>query len=259
MSGGQDIHVADLDAHTGFLLAEDDAVKRHFSGLTVPTKRGTKDVPVYFRWPGSERRISYPMITIDQLTINPAYDRWQSYINEYDTPSYFETYDEFGQVVSTREGHYYPSVTYDPNENMPIQKPIEENVGESTGFHASNFHPYEILYQISTWTRSVQQDRYLAGKFFVDMVGPRSFFIGVDADHTWRRCELLEYVDGDTIETTEADKTTFRKIYTIKMEAEIPSSQLYELVKVGRVNVKLYDKLFEPEKVLVDEFTEPAP
>ena len=255
---GRDIHVADLEAKTGFLLAEDDAVKRYFSGLTVPTRRGPKNVPVYFRWPGSERKITYPMITIDQLTINPAYDRWHSVIDEYKTLSYFETRDENGDLVSVREGHYFPSVSYDLS-NVPTDKPIEENEGESTGFYAENFLPHDILYQISTWTRSVQQDRYLAGKFFVDMVAPRSFFIGVDADHTWRRCEMLEYVDGDTIETTEADKTTFRKIYTMKMEAEIPSSKLYELVKVGRVNVKFYDKLFDPEKVLVDEFTEPAP
>lgn len=242
------IHQYDTTAHEGFLLAEEAALKLHFSGIEVPDKRSTKEVPVYFRWPESERAIRYPMITLDLLSITPAYDRWHSSINEFDTPALFETRDENGSLISSREGHYYPSVTYDATPN-----------DDESGYYIGNYLPFNLMYQVSTWTRSIQQDRILTGKFFTDMVGPRSFFIGVDADHTWRRCELLEWISGDTLETTEASKRTFRKIYTINMEAEIPTSQIYELVRVGRVHVSIFDKLFDPERVLLDEFTEPAP
>ena len=146
-------------------------------------------------------------------------------------------------------------MTYDATPNHDYDGLPEEQ----SGYYMGNYLPFNLMYQVSTWTRSIQQDRILTGKFFTDIVGPRSFFIGVDADHTWRRCELLEWISGDTLETTEAAKQTFRKIYTINMEAEIPTSAIYELVRVGRVHVDIYDKLFDPRQAPIDSFTEPAP
>lgn len=248
-------HEYDLDAHTGFLLAEEDALKRFFSGITVPIKGNkTKEVPVYFRWPESERRLSYPFITLDLLSISPAYDRWHSIHNQYSVPANFEYWDDVNGNIVSREGYYYPSVTYDASTlaNSLVQ------TTEETNLYTENFQPFNLMYQVSTWTRSIQHDRVLTGKMMTELVSPRSFWIGVDADHTWRRCELLEWISGDTLETTEAAKRTFRKIYTMSMEAEIPTSQVYELVKVGRVHVDIYEKGFTDNKLAVNHASDSA-
>lgn len=218
----------DLDKHTGFLLAEEAALKRHLSDIEIPSPKGNIPVEVFFRWPSSERRTRGPFVTIDLISITPAYDKWHSHINEYDVPSTFEG------PTSSREGQYYPSITYDATPN------------EESDYHASNFHPYNLMFQITTSTRSVLQDRWLTAHFLTHVLPPRSFWIGVDADHVWRRCELLEWIPGDTLESTEATKSIFRKIYTLNLETEIPTSTVAELVKVERLHVDIYDDIMVP-------------
>lgn len=218
----------DPPQHTGFLLAEEAALKQYLSGRQAPSGRNgdLKDVPVYFRWPDSTRRITYPYITIDLLNISPAYGRWTSLFNEADTPAEFID-DSTGAV---RYGQYYPSESYDVATDP-----------EKT-YYIERFLPYNLMFQISVWSRSIQVDRYLQGRFMVDIFPPRSFFIGVEADHVWRRCELLEWVSADSLETTEADKRILRKIYTIVLETEIPTSKVLEVGKIRKIHVDIYDK-----------------
>jgi len=47
----------------------------------------------------------------------------------------------------------------------------------------------------------------------------------------------------------EATKRQFRKIFTVRMETEIPSEKLWELRKVRKVNIKYFDE----EDFLIDE------
>ena len=55
------------------------------------------------------------------------------------------------------------------------------------------------------------------------------------------------------METMEATKRQFRKIFTIKMETEVPEDKLWEIRKVEHVRVKFYDE----QDNFVDEFVEP--
>jgi hypothetical protein len=215
----------DLLQHTGFILAEDDALHRYLENIVVPKKpdedAGQK-VRVWFRFPEGERQISYPFITINMIDVAPAYELWTS---------------EF--VVDT-EGLYRPSVMPSlpaPNTDM--------------GYSIRPYLAFHITYQVTVHTRSNLHDRYLASLFFTDIFPPRPFWLGVDADNTWRRCELLDFAQQDVPESTESGiKRIFRKMYTISMLSEIPQERLYQSWKVLRVFVAITDRQ------MVDDYME---
>jgi hypothetical protein len=231
LSGWEFVSDPDVAAHTGFVLAEEAALKQYLSGLTVPDQRsetGTSEVPVWFRWPESERRMSYPFITIDLLSVSAAYERWHSTYNVADAPSYFEGVDG----APDRWGIYYPGYT----------SQIETD--EDKTYYIERYLPYNLLFQISVHARSAFHDRYLTSRFVTDVFPPRGdFWIDVAADHAARRCELVQWVSGDTMETTEAGKRIFRKVYTVLMETEIPASRIFEFERIRTVHIDMYDTL----------------
>ena len=52
-------------SRSGFLLAEDEALKQHLSGITVTDDRNEhRPVKVFFRYPEGETEKHYPFITI---------------------------------------------------------------------------------------------------------------------------------------------------------------------------------------------------
>lgn len=207
----------DLVAHTGFLLAEDSALHSYLSGIRVPSKPGDNaytEVGVWFRYPQSERAIKYPFITIDMVNVSPAYDLWTS---------------EYVQDTSTL---YRPSVSPSLPEPDPDMR-----------YASRPFLPFRIMYQITVYTRSSLHDRYLNSLFFTDILPPRPFWIGVDADNTWRRCELVDFAQNDVTETSESgDKRLFRKMYTITVHAEIPQEIPYQVYKVLRTFVAVVER-----------------
>lgn len=218
----------DTTYHTGLILAEDAALKGYLSGITVPGRDGYEEVPVWFRYPEGERRIKYPFITIDFLAINPSYDRWVSY---HEIP---EDYCEFEDPVTgelDHRGMYIPSFS----PELPAK------VDETNGYHIEPYLMHTLMYQISVHSRSALHDRFLLSRFMTDILPPRPFWIGVDADKTWRRCEVQEMAQADTMETTESgNKRIFRKVYTISMDVEIPQSRAYEVLKAQRVHIDVY-------------------
>jgi hypothetical protein len=218
----------DLEEHTGLLLAEDAALKEYLLGIAVPDKNGTTPVDVWFRYPEGERRIKFPFITIDFLAINPSYDRWTSFHHVDENYSIFED-PITGEEV--RRGMYIPSTS----------PTLPDKDSETTGYHIEPYLMYTLMYQVCVHTRSAMHDRYLASRFMTDIFPPRPFWIGVEADHTWRRCELQEMTPADIMETTESgNKRIFRKIYTISMDAEIPQSRAYAIEKAYRLHIDLY-------------------
>lgn len=222
LSAGQ----VDLAEHTGLLLAEDASLKGYLSGITVPDKNGMVGVDVYFRYPEGERRIKFPFITIDFLAINPSYDRWTS---KYQLNEQSASFCDPVSGEEIRRGLYVPSTA--PSVTTP----------ENGGVVTDNYLMYTLMYQVAVHARSALHDRYLLSRFMTDIFPPRSFFIGVDADSTWRRCELLSMQPADYSESTESgNKRVFRKIYTISIDAEIPQSRVQEIGKVDRVHVDTY-------------------
>lgn len=216
--------------HTGFLLAEDAALKNYLQGMVVPDRSGTSSVPVWFRYPEGERRTQFPFITIDLIGVNPSFDRWQS-IHVMKPLTEQPQIDNDGNLVRT--GLYRPSVS-------PTLVPGHENTAEQV---TDQYQMYEILYQVTVHCRSSLHDRVLLSRFMTDIFPPRPFWIPVDADMTWRRCELREMVQADIMETTESgSKRVFRKIHTISMDAEIPTSAVAEFELVTRIHIDMYEQ-----------------
>jgi hypothetical protein len=251
----------DINAGTGFLLAEEAALKRYVSRVVIPSPRkADRQVPVYFRYPTSERTIAYPYILLDLISIDPAYEMWHSEVNVLDDPAQF--IDPVTGLI--REGMYYPSTT-------PDVIPEGYEIGDPGLGRLERYLPYKLMFQVTTHAASPIDDRVLHARLLLDIFPPRSFFIGVEADHVWRRGELIQWVAADTQETTESGNRIFRKIYTVSMETEIPTSRLREIAAVRQIHVDIYDLASEqplppghdtdaPEHVLLaDTFTTVEP
>lgn len=222
----------DIDAHTGFILAEEAALKRYVSGHSVPNPKapgGSQEVPVWFRWPEGERKIVYPYVTIDMLSVFPDYSRWQSVWDVGGLTLDFENPDT-GQV--TRSGMYFPSET-----------PDVQNGDTDQAYSGDRYLGYKILFQVAHHSRNARHDRYLQARFMTDLFPPQQWFIGVDADATWRRCELVDFTPQDLMESAESGtKRIFRKVYTISMEAEIAPTAITYLEEARQVHVDIYNK-----------------
>lgn len=212
------IGAPDLVTHTGFILAEDAALKSYLSGIQVPERPGSihqTDVGVWFRFPEGERHINFPFITIDLLTAEPAYDLFTSVYQE----------DE--------RGLYQPSVSPDlPALGSPLLK-----------HSIPNYLPFQLVYQVTVHSRSAMHDRFLMSLFMTDIIPPRPFWLKVDADGTYRRVERVGFTQSDTLETTESgSKRNFRKVYTLTLLAEIPQTAFFTTYRVLRALLSVVDR-----------------
>lgn len=210
----------------GFLLAEDAALKARFSTMTVSDDRnGSRPVQVFFRYPESETERSYPFLTIEMIDIVHARNRQHS-----------ETQIVYPKVGTANRADFLnnPNVmTYWPSRISNM-----ENVS-ATGkdFIVSHeFVPVDILYQVSTFTRSALHDRQLSSQMLSTIVPFRKGFIQVPEDGTVRRLDLLDWTTADLLDSEAGyRKRIFRKIYTLQMTAEIPSTDMIGLKQIDTV------------------------
>ena len=214
-------------SNPGFLLAEDAAIKNRFSGLHVSDDRqGSRPVQVFFRYPESETERSYPFVTIEMIDIVHARNRQHSEVSL----EYAKVGTPLHEKSLTRPNalKYFP----DRISNM-------ENVtgALSSDFITTNeFVPVDILYQVSTFTRSALHDRQLSSQMLSTIVPFRKGFIDVPEDGTIRRFDLLDWTTADLLDSEAGyRKRIFRKIYTLQMSAEIPSTDMYGFQKVSSV------------------------
>lgn len=205
---------------TGFLLAEDEALKNRFVGLTVSDDReGSRPVQVFFRYPEGETERHYPFITIELIDIIHARNRQHS--------------DHY--LYTHRAGHpnnldYWPSTS---SASAP-------NLTGSDFYRTTEFVPVDILYQVSTFTRSALHDRQLTSHMLMDVVPFRFGSIQIPADGTSRRLELLDWTTADLLDPEAGyRKRIFRKVYTLQMTSELPTSALTGLKKVQSVSTTL--------------------
>lgn len=205
---------------TGFLLAEDEALKNRFVGLTVSDDREeARPVQVFFRYPEGETERHYPFVTIELIDIVHARNRQHS--------------DQY--LYTHRAGHpsnldYWPSTSSASAPNL-----------EGSDFYRTNeFIPVDILYQVSTFTRSALHDRQLTSHMLMDVVPFRFGSIHIPADGTSRRLELLDWTTADLLDPEAGyRKRIFRKVYTLQMTSEMPTSALTGLKKVQSVSTTL--------------------
>jgi hypothetical protein len=216
---------ADYPETNQFLLAEDDALKNHLSGIVVPGDKPGRTVPVYFRFPESERQIVYPFITLDLIGIDPAYDLWTSNYRYTETSMVFED-EETGAFA--HNGLYEPSVSpsvwtapVPPDPAKPLRR--------------WNYLPYRLFYQITTWSKMFAHDRVLTAKLMRDIIMPRPNWLQVPSDGTWKRLESLGWSAAD-IPTQEGNvKRIFRKAFTVSVQTELPQDDISHLVQMAHI------------------------
>jgi hypothetical protein len=205
---------------TGFLFAEDEAIKKRFATLTVSDDRDNdRPVQVFFRYPEGETERKYPFITIELIDVIHAKNRQHS-----------ETYLDTHRAGHPNNLDYWPSTSSASSPNV---------VGFDS-FRTTEFTPVDLLYQVSTFTRSAIHDRQLASQMLANIVPFRYSSIMIEADGTSRRLDLLDWSTADLLDPEAGyRKRIFRKVYTLQMTSEIPTTALLGLKKVLSVSTTL--------------------
>lgn len=190
---------------TGFLLAEDEAIKARFTNFYVTDDRdGQRPVEVFFRYPEGERERNYPFITIELIDVLHATDRQHSDLYIYsggagnweNNPAYYD---------------YWPSTS-------------ASVAGSSTTLFkkTQDFIPVDLVYQVSTYCRSALHDRQLTARIVSRVVPFRYNSIVIPADNTARRFDLLDWTNADLLDMESGfRKRIFRKVMTLRMSAEL--------------------------------------
>jgi hypothetical protein len=205
---------------SGFLFAEDEAIKLRFSNLTVSDDRdNARPVQVFFRYPEGETERHYPFITIELIDVVHAKNRQHSEVT----------------LDTHRPGHpnnldYWPSTS---SASVP-------NIVGFDSYTTTEFVPVDLLYQVSTFTRSAIHDRQLVNLLLTEVVPFRYGSLVVAADNKSRRLDLLDWSTADLLDPEAGyRKRIFRKIYTIQMTSELPSTFLTGAKKVQSVSTTL--------------------
>jgi len=190
---------------TGFLLAEDEAIKVRFSNITISDDRNNvRPVKVFFRYPESETERDYPFITIELIDVLHATDRQHSDLwiysggagNWENSPAYFD---------------YWPSETASVSGSSQTSYKITQD-----------FIPMDLLYQVSTYTRTALHDRQLTSGILRKTTPLRYNSIDIPADGTTRRFDLLDWTNADLLDMESGfRKRIFRKVLTLRMSAEM--------------------------------------
>lgn len=204
----------------GFLFAEDEAIKKRFSNITVSDDREPdRPVQVFFRYPEGETERKYPFITIELIDVVHAKNRQHS-----------DTYLDTHHAGHPNNLDYWPSTSSASSPNVP----------GFDSFRTTEFTPVDLLYQVSTFTRSAIHDRQLASQMLANIVPFRYSSIMIEADGTSRRLDLLDWSTADLLDPEAGyRKRIFRKVYTLQMTSEIPTSALTGLKKVSSVSTTL--------------------
>jgi hypothetical protein len=218
----------------GFLLAEDQALKEKFTGIQLVDDRDTtRDVSVFFRYPEGETEKKFPFITLELLDVNHATNRQHS--DQY-------IYAFRGTPPSGQpSGHYstagdQDTFTYWPDTTTNVST-LTANGPTSLPFVSALEHvPVDLLYQVTTFTRTALHDRALQSHILTKVAPFRRGFLDVGVDGTQRHMALLDWRSADMLdEEAGFKKRTFRKVYTLSVNAEIPASQL---AGVGQVTTQ---------------------
>lgn len=196
-------------SNPGFLLAEDAAIKGQFSQIKVSDDRNaTRPVKVFFRYPDNETERDYPFITIELIDIVHATNRQHS-----DVYLYGPTGTAASALADAPNAlNYWPSQMSD----------FSSYENETDVVTANEFLPVDLLYQVSTFTRSALHDRQITSQMLSRAARFRYGFIAVPEDGTTRRLDLLDWITADLLDPEAGyRKRIFRKIYTLQINAEL--------------------------------------
>lgn len=216
-------------ARSGFLLAEDAALKERLTGLTVTDDReNERPVQVFFRYPEGETERIYPFITIEMIDLIHARNRQHSEVELY----YFNTAG--GASAPSGWDKRPNALTYWPSESTNFSYLTNKN--DYPILSTDEFVPIDLVYQISTYARSAFHDRQLSSLILRKVFPFRKSSIFIPADGTHRRLEMLDWTTADLLDAEAGyRKRIFRKIYTLQMNAELPSSDIYGNQQVSTI------------------------
>lgn len=199
----------------GFLLAEDEALKAKLSGLSVAEKNGRKNVKLWFRQPSAERELSWPFITIDLIDVVFAAERAHSaqYFHTDGWPSEYPTMAEWAAANDV-------------------------DLTNAVSVESMSWLPYDLYYQVATYTRFAQHDRELTARLLSTNYLPYRFgYLDVPADESCRWLDLEGYTSADYIDPQ--GKAVFRKVYNIRVSAHVPPEDPVIFYKVLAANFSL--------------------
>lgn len=208
-------------SRTGFLLAEDEALKVRLSNLTVSDDRNNaRPVQVFFRYPEGETERTYPFMTIEMIDLVHARNRQHSELELH----YFNTAG--GASAPTGWENRPDALTYWPDESSDFSN--FTNKDNFKILSTNEFVPVDLVYQVSVFARSALHDRQLSSQMIRKVFPFRRSSILIPADGTSRRLELLDWTTADLLDPEAGyRKRIFRKIYTLQMSAEVPSTDVY--------------------------------
>jgi hypothetical protein len=100
-----------------------------------------------------------------------------------------------------------------------------------------DFIPMDLLYQVSTYTRTALHDRELTAGILQKTVPMRFNSITIPADGTTRRFDLLDWTNADLLDMESGfRKRIFRKVLTLRMSAELAYEDYEYLASVKPVS-----------------------
>ena len=190
-----------------FILAEDAALKSYLSGITVSDeKSASRTAKVWFGYPDVEiRSQEFPFITIELMDIRLSTERQHS-------------------------GFYY---------DTDYQGTLSGSSGALYGYE----YPmaYDLIYQVSSYSRHPRHDRALAFQLMGRFPGQRGFLpvpndLGTSTSQRHMFLELFSKLDR--AEGDNGNKRLLRNIYTVRVVSEMsPSDALQATSLVSSVSV----------------------
>jgi hypothetical protein len=173
-----------------FILAEDAALKAHVTGLTVSDeKQAARPVSVWFGFPDVEIRTqTFPFITIQLLDIVHATDRQHSGV----------VYDSDLQGTAPIVGSKLYSYEY------PVA--------------------YDLVYQVTSFSRHPRHDRALATQLLRKFPGHRGFLPvpnDMGTSTAYRHMFMDNFTKLDRAEGENGNKRLLRNIYTLRVVSEM--------------------------------------
>jgi hypothetical protein len=178
-----------------FILAEDAALKELLKGMTVSDVNSeARAVEVYYSIPDVEiRQQKYPYLTIDLIDIRPANERQHAgYISD----------EDFNGTIDTDDLTVPTVFTY----TLPVA--------------------YDLVYQISSWTRHPYHDRSIMLQMlqtkFPSKYGKLEVPNDAGTGSVNRSMFLDEFVKMSFVED---GRRLFRNIFTVRVISELTPAQ----------------------------------
>lgn len=232
----------------GFTLAEDSALKKRLSDIPVSDDADAQRIAqVFFRHPEHTTEKTFPYITIELLDIAHATDRQHSLTNMYYANGVGITPDVREKLTSI---DYYPSEM--DSDDLDIA------LGSDGFVSMDSFTPVDLIYQVTTYARSQRHDRQLTA-IMLRRVTPFQGrgWMEVPEDGTMRRLELLNWASSDILDNEAGyKKRIFRKVFTVRVNAELPVSDIRTTKRALSVHGTLngHTETLSDDPILSEEF-----